>query len=132
MLTIKNSQMQSIDELRENEFIEDLINDVYFDTEEAEMYSHQQLFQKLKVQAQNAKRKYGFLHDQAIAIYIATAFLFGENFDEDIPAMKSILTMDLDDNTKAEALEQLSTSIFDVLAPEEEDDEDEDDEEGEV
>jgi hypothetical protein len=126
MLTIKNSQMQSIDELRENEFIEDLINDVYFDTEEAEMYSHQQLFQ-------NAKRKYGFLHDQAIAIYIATAFLFGENFDEDIPAMKSILTMDLDENTKAEALEQLSTSIFDVLAPEEEEDEeDEDDEEDEA
>ncbi len=120
MLTIKNNQMQVVHEQRENEFIEKLIKEVYFDVEEAQMVSHQQLFQKFKIQARNAQYKYGFSFEDTIATYINTAFAFGENFDEEIVTIKHFLRNNaLNEEQKAQALEEFATFSFEILEPDE-------------
>jgi hypothetical protein len=118
MFTIKDQQMNSLSEQREDIFIQKLINEVYKNIEEATLVSEDELKRKLKIQMLNAKY-YGLTTEKNIGIYMFTAFVLGADFDQQIPAVGQILVnKQLDENTKAGALEQFTTILLETLEAE--------------
>ena len=74
---------------------------------------------------------YGFTSETNIVTYMVTGFLLGENFDSEFKATEHFLPdMTLDEDAKANALQQWSSLLFNSLeepqppAEEEEDDDD--------
>jgi len=59
---------------------------------------------------------YGITIERNIALYIVTAFLMGENFDTEFKAVQHFLPdPNLDETTKANALEQWCGMVFEAL-----------------
>jgi hypothetical protein len=118
MFTINDQQMNSLTLQREDLFIQKLIKEVYSGIEEATLVSEEELKKTLKTQMSNAKY-YGMTTEKNIGIYMFTAFALGADFDQYIPAVAQILVnKQLDENTKAGALEQFTTILFETLEAE--------------
>jgi hypothetical protein len=61
---------------------------------------------------------YGLATERDAAAFVVTAFLLGENFDNEFPAAQQVLTSPvLGGSDKAEWLEQWTTQLFQALAP---------------
>jgi hypothetical protein len=61
---------------------------------------------------------YGLATERDAAAFVITAFLLGENFDDDFPAAQQVLTSPvLGGADKAEWLEEWTTKLFQTLTP---------------
>ena len=65
-----------------------------------------------------AGRAHGLWTERQLAIYVLTAFLMGENFNTQFPAVEAVLGSDLPPDGKADWVEAWSKEMFDTLAKE--------------
>ncbi|PYP91717.1 MAG: hypothetical protein DMG65_06635 [Candidatus Angelobacter sp. Gp1-AA117] len=77
---------------------------------------HEQATLREGIRGQIAKaRSYGFLTERQIAAYVISAWLLGEDFDHEFPAVQQILRPGLTPVEKSTQLEQFTRDIFDQL-----------------
>jgi len=61
-------------------------------------------------------QRYGLDDERSASVFVLTAFLLGEGFDERVPALAQVLASDeLTASAKAQAMEDFSRAVFGAL-----------------
>ena len=114
MLTIYNNQLLELADKNREGFVLKMIKLLRSDIEEVKELNDSDL--KVQVEQQILKaNKYGLNRNTSVAIYLISAFLMGENFDEDFEAAAEILQSKMTQEEMGDKLEKWVYEIFRVL-----------------
>jgi hypothetical protein len=116
MIVIKHNQINSLTKNSVNLFIIRVIKFLSEHFQDAEKLNNKENYEKL-VTLINKSEKYGLNTEQHTVAFIIAAKYLGENFDEELPQAKDILTnFSLDPEEKARRLEKFVIAVVAELA----------------
>lgn len=111
MITLSTEQRQGLADASLVSRLQEFLNATYPESREVPAAEMKAI---LRVQLQRCQG-YGFTTERQAAIYVVTAWLLGERFDEEHAAAVEVLTGDADPDLKAQLLEDWTLLLLRTL-----------------